>query len=59
MADADKTSATDEVAPVPDRLLTPSTVAQKNANGGWKRTSSPEGGSGPQPGPFKNIAGNR
>jgi hypothetical protein len=59
MADADKTTATDEVESVPDRLLTPSSLAQKNANGGWKRASSPEGGSGPQPGPSKNIGGTR
>lgn len=59
MADADKTTVTQDVMAMPERLCTPSTLAQKNANGGWKRTSSPEGGNGPQPGPSKNISGNR
>lgn len=56
MADADKTTATDEVESVPDALLSPTTLAQKNANGGWKRASNTSDGGG---GPGKNLGGTR
>lgn len=44
--------------PLPEDFATPSTIAQKNANGGWNKKDKPQGvvkGTGPG----KNIAGNR
>lgn len=51
-----ESSATEGVEPVPDRLLEPTTLAQKQANGGWKRTSNTSDGKG---GPGKNLGGTR
>jgi hypothetical protein len=56
MADADKTTATDEVEPIPEKFTGPTTLEQKQANGGWKRASNPSDGRG---GPGKNLGGTR
>lgn len=58
MADADKTTVEADLTPLPDAFATPSTIAQKNANGGWAKKDSPQGVSR-HPGPGKNISGNR
>lgn len=57
MADADKTTAEADLEPLPDAFVTPTTLAQKNAGGGWAKKDRPEPGK--QPGPGKNISGNR
>ena len=56
MADADKTTATEDVTALPDAFATPSTIAQKNAGGGWNKSTRPAPGG---TGPGKSIAGNR
>lgn len=56
MADADKTTAEADLEALPDAFATPTTIAQKNAHGGFNKSTVPApGGSGPG----KNIAGNR
>lgn len=57
MADADKTTVTADTEALPDAFATPSTIAQKNAGGGWNKQDRPEPGKGSGPG--KNISGNR
>lgn len=57
MADADKTTATEGLEALPDAFATPSTIAQKNANGGWNKKDLPQGASRGT-GPGKNISGN-
>ena len=48
MADADKTTATEDLTPLPDAFATPTTIAQKNAGGGWNKKDRPvPGGTGP------------
>jgi hypothetical protein len=59
VADADKTTATDEVTPLEDAFATPCTIATKNAYGGWNKSTLPESGAGKGKGPGKNIGGNR
>lgn len=56
MADADKTTAEADLEPLPDAFATPSTIADKNARGGWNKKDLP---SPARPGPGKNISGNR
>lgn len=56
MADADKTTAEADLEPLPDRFVTPTSIAQKNANGGWNKSSLPSPGG---TGPGKNIAGDK
>jgi hypothetical protein len=56
MADADKTTATEDLEPLPDAFATPCTIAQKNAGGGWNKQDRPVPG---DIGPGKNISGNR
>jgi hypothetical protein len=58
MADADKTTATDEVTPLEDAFATPCTIASKNAYGGWNKSTLPQGAA-KGTGPSKNIGGNR
>jgi hypothetical protein len=55
MPDADKTTATEDLEPLPDDFATPSTIAQKNDRGGWNKSTLPSKGTGPG----KNISGNR
>ncbi len=56
MADADKTTVTEDVEALPDAFATPSTITQKNAGGGWNKKDQP---SPRGTGPGKNISGNR
>jgi hypothetical protein len=56
MADADKTTATEDLEALPDAFATPSTIAQKNAKGGFNKSTVPAPGG---TGPGKNISGNR
>jgi hypothetical protein len=58
MADADKTTATEDLEPLPDDFATPSTIAQKNDRGGWNKSTLPQGAA-KGTGPGKNISGNR
>lgn len=58
MADADKTTVTEDLEALPDAFATPSTIAQKNAEGGWNKSTLPQGAS-KGTGPGKNISGNR
>lgn len=56
MADADKTTATDDLTALPDAFATPCTIAEKNARGGWNKKDLPEPNG---TGPGKNIGGTR
>lgn len=56
MSDANKTTITEDVEALPDAFATPSTLAQKNAGGGWNKKDRPAPGG---TGPGKNIGGTR
>ncbi len=58
MPDADKTTATEDLEPLPDAFVTPCTIASKNAYGGWNKQDLPQGAT-KGTGPGKNISGNR
>lgn len=53
-----ESSPTEGVEAVPEKFTKPCTLAEKNANGGWKVLSNGEGG-GSKGGPGKNIGGTR
>lgn len=48
----------EDIEPLPDDFATPSTIAQKNANGGWNKKDRPDGAAKGK-GPGKNIGGTR
>jgi hypothetical protein len=58
MADADKTTATEDLEALPDAFATPCTIASKNSYGGWNKKDLPQGES-KGTGPGKNIGGTR
>jgi hypothetical protein len=57
MADADKTTAEADLTPLPDAFVTPTTLADKLAGGGWDKKDRPEPGKAAGPG--KSQSGDR
>jgi hypothetical protein len=57
MADADKTTAEADLTPLPDAFVTPTTLAEKLAGGGWDKKDRPEPGKAAGPG--KSQSGDR